>query len=152
MAATPTAARIDRDGPDGGMTRTVSGAKVSGVTLAEDRDAIRDLYARYCHDIDSGAAASWADAFTDDATFDAGFGEPLVGRDALLAFASGLAPGSVHHMVLNEAIDVDGDTATCRSSVLVISGGAVVAAGRSDDVLRRVDGRWRIAERVFAPA
>jgi uncharacterized protein (TIGR02246 family) len=119
-------------------------------TSTEDRDAIRDLYARYCLYIDTGAADEWAATFTVDGEFLTG-GDPLVGREALRAFASGLPTGTLHHMVLNEAIDVEGDAAKYRSSVLVLSKGAILTTGRTQDELRRVDGTWRISRRAFAP-
>ncbi len=118
-------------------------------TVSEDRDAIRDLYARYGHAIDSGAAEQWADLFTGDAEFGTGLGDPLAGREGLVAFAASLPPGSLHHMTTDLAIDVDGDRATVQSSVLVTSKGTVVVAGRSVDDLQRVDGQWRIARRMF---
>lgn len=124
---------------------------MTSVTATEDRDAIRDLYARYCWHIDTGAADEWADCFTDDGEFLVEGGEPLVGREALRAFAASLTTGGLHHMVLNEAIDIDGDAAAYRSSVLVVSHGAIVTTGRAQDSLRRVDGSWRIASRRFRP-
>jgi uncharacterized protein (TIGR02246 family) len=128
------------------------GARLFGMTnTAVDRDAIRDLYARYCWNVDTGAADDWADCFTEDGEFIVGVGDPLVGREALLAFARSLPSGVLHHMVMNEAIDVDGDAAACRSSVLVLSNGAIVTTGRSEDVLRRVEGSWKIAHRNFTP-
>ena len=117
----------------------------------EDRDAIRDLYARYCWNIDSGAADAWADCFIEDGRFIVGGGHELAGREALRAFADSLANGSLHHMVMNEAIDVNGDTATYRSSVLVLSNGTIVTTGRSEDTLTRVEGVWKIAHRNFTP-
>jgi len=119
-------------------------------THSEDRDAIRDLYAKYCLSIDTGATDEWAPTFTDNAEFLAG-GDPLVGREALRAFASSIPSGTLHHMVLNEAIDVQGDAAEYRSSVLVMSKDAIITTGRTEDELRRVDGSWRIARRAFAP-
>jgi len=119
-------------------------------TLAEDRDAIRDLFARYCLYIDAGKAGEWAATFTDDGEFLAG-GDPLVGRDALEAFAASIPSGTLHHMVLNEVIDIDGDRATCCASVFVTSKGAVVTTGRSEDELRRINNSWRIARRAYAP-
>ena len=88
--------------------------------------------------------------FTQDAEFVAG-GDPLVGRSALRSFAESLSGANLHHMVLNLAIDIDGDSAVCRSSVLVTSKGAVVTTGRSEDRLRRVGGSWQIARRVYSP-
>ena len=119
-------------------------------TLTEDRDAIRDLFARYCMYVDSGASKEWAATFTEDGEF-AADGDPLVGREALQAFAASLPAGALHHMVLNEAIEIDDDVALCRSSVLVTSKGTVVTTGRSEDELRRVDGSWRIARRTYVP-
>jgi hypothetical protein len=119
-------------------------------TLAEDRDAIRDLFARYCLYVDTGAAGDWAATFTDDGEFLAG-GDPVTGHAALKSFAASIPSGTLHHMVINEAIDIDGDIARCRSSVLVTSKGAVVTTGRSEDELRRINGSWRIARRTYAP-
>jgi uncharacterized protein (TIGR02246 family) len=118
-------------------------------TAAEDRDAIRALLSRYCFAIDTGAAEDFADLYTVDGRFE-GPGEPIVGRQALRALAETAEPGSMHRMVTNEVIDVDGDQASCRSSILLISGGAIVMTGRVHDELRRVDGRWRIAHRRFS--
>lgn len=122
-------------------------------TLADDRDAIRDVYARYVHSLDTGNAATFASLYTDDGVFVGGGtgGDDVVGRAALEAFAAGLAPGSVHRLSLNHLIDVDGDTAVCRSSIVVLAGTAVVSVGRVTDRLCRVDGAWRIARRTFTP-
>lgn len=121
-------------------------------SLAEDRDAIRDLFARYCFYVDTGAADDWAGTFAEDGEFHLAGGDPIAGRDALRAFAAGMgAGGSMHHVVANEIIDVDGDRATCRASILVMSGGQMVASGRYEDTLRRFDGKWVIATRRFTP-
>ena len=122
-------------------------------SLADDRDAIRDVYARYVTALDAGEAATFASLYTDDGVFVAGGtgGDDVVGRAALEAFAAGLVPGSVHRLSLNHLIDVDGDTAVCRSSIVVLAGTAVVSSGRVTDELRRVAGAWRIARRTFTP-
>ena len=57
-------------------------------------------------------------------------------------------------LVTGPVIDVDVDTATCRSSVLVTQkppGGElkVVAAGRYRDTFACTDGRWHFARRQF---
>lgn len=122
-------------------------------SLAEDRDAIRDVYARYVLSLDTGDAATFASLYTDDGVFVGGGagGPDVVGRRALEQFAAGLAAGSTHRLSLNHVIDVDGDTAACRSSIVVLAGTAVVSAGRVHDEFRRVDGAWRIARREFTP-
>jgi uncharacterized protein (TIGR02246 family) len=116
-------------------------------SLSEDRDEIRDLFARYCMHMDTGEAEAWAALFTDDGVFDVG-PQSFVGRDALVGFATSVGP-TLHHMVLNEVIDVDGDVASCRASILAFAGGQIVVTGRYQDTLQRVGGRWRIAKRVF---
>jgi uncharacterized protein (TIGR02246 family) len=122
-------------------------------TLTEDRDAIRDVYARYVQNLDTGDAAAFAALYADDGVFVGGGtgGDDVVGRPALEAFAAGLDPGSVHRLSLNHLIEVDGDTAVCRSSIVVLSGTAVVSAGRVTDEMCRVQGSWRIARRTFVP-
>ena len=118
--------------------------------LSEDRDAIRDLFARYCLSVDTGDIDGYADAFTDDGEMVIPAMEVAIsGRDALRKFAATFG-GGMHHMVLNEVIEVDGDTATCRSSILVIAAGAVSLTGRYTDELRRVGGSWHIARRELA--
>jgi uncharacterized protein (TIGR02246 family) len=117
-------------------------------TLADDRDEIRDLYARYCLYLDTGAVEQWVSLYADDGRFTGG-GDDVVGRQALEAYAMRLGAGTVHRMVLDHVIDVDGDTATCRASVVLTSGGAVVSVGRTTDELRRIGGSWRIARRTY---
>ena len=53
-------------------------------STSEDRDEIRDLFARYCVHMDAGEAAEWAALFTEDGVFDMGTG-PIVGRETELA-------------------------------------------------------------------
>lgn len=122
-------------------------------TLADDRDAIRDVYARYMLALDTGAAADFAALYADDGVLVGGGsgGADVAGREALEAFAAGLAPGSVHRLSLNHVIEVDGDAARCRSSIVVLAGTAVVSAGRVSDEFCRVDGAWRIARRTYTP-
>jgi len=98
-------------------------ANISTVaTLSDDRDEIRDLYARYCLLLDAGAAAGFAALYTDDGEFHGG-GDHVVGRRALEEYATRLAadapPGTLHRFVANLVIDVD------------------------------VDGSWRIARRDY---
>jgi len=119
--------------------------------LSEDRDAIRDLFARYALFVDSGRADEFAALFTEDGTFDTGLGDPLVGREALRAFVASMEPGSMHHLFMDHVIDVDGDRATCEASSIVTNKGAIMLVARTHDELRRVDGTWQIANRSYTP-
>ena len=117
-------------------------------TLAEDREAIRDLYARYCLYLDNGAAREWAALYADDGEF-VGGGDRVVGRGDLEAYAARLQPGTVHRIVANHVIDVDADVAACQASVVLIAGGVVVSSGRTADELHRIAGSWRIFRRTY---
>jgi uncharacterized protein (TIGR02246 family) len=119
-------------------------------TITEDRDAIRDVVARYCHNIDAGDADGVAALFTEDGVFDPGYPgfEPLEGRDAIRALVGGLTAGTVHHMVTDLAYDVDGDRATGIATFIVTAGTAIVTVGRYHDELARVAGAWRFVRRV----
>ena len=119
-------------------------------TISEDRDEIRDLYARYCLYFDRGAAADWSAMYTEDGEF-VGAGQHLVGRRALEDFLAELPTSTRHRITSNHVIDVDRDRAVCTSSVVLLDGGVIVSSGRAVDELRRVDGRWQIARRIFDP-
>jgi uncharacterized protein (TIGR02246 family) len=120
-------------------------------SLAEDRDAIRDVFARYAFHNDAGRAEETAALFTEDGRFDTKMGEPLVGREALASFFGSLPAGSMHHMFMDFVIEVDGDTATCEASSMVTSKGAIMLTARTHDVLKRVDGKWLIADKSYTP-
>ncbi|WP_158548655.1 nuclear transport factor 2 family protein [Blastococcus sp. TF02A-26] len=122
-------------------------------SLADDRDAIRDLYARYVRSVDTGDVDTFVSLYAADAVFvGGGVGGPdVVGHEALREFAAGLRVGSTHRLSLNHVIDVDGDRAECHSSIVTLAGTTVVSTGRVHDEFRRVDGTWRIARRTFTP-
>ena len=121
------------------------------MTLADDRDAIRDVFARYCLYFDSGRGAECAVLFTEDGTFDTRMGDPVVGRTALAAMVNANPPGLTHHWITNFVIDVDGDQATCVASAMVMSKGVILMTAHTHDELQRVDGEWRIKFRTYEP-
>ena len=123
-------------------------------SVLEDKDAIRDVLARYCFHFDLGEFEEWLQLFTEDGVFEVhGMGR-FVGRNQLRAFlgAIPLVDGlpMLKHCAMNEIIVVDGDRAEVRSYVLVVGGESEVrvgVAGRYEDQLRRANGAWRFAER-----
>jgi uncharacterized protein (TIGR02246 family) len=118
------------------------------MTDAADREAIHELIARYCLAFDEADAPGWAGCYTEDGEFD-GAGQLLRGRPAMEAFLNGIGPSDLHRLTTNHIIDLDGDTARCRSSVVLLSKGVIVSSGRVADELRRVDGRWLIHRRAY---
>ncbi|MCY3507014.1 MAG: nuclear transport factor 2 family protein [Chloroflexota bacterium] len=117
---------------------------------AEDRLAIMDLSARYCHATDSHNAEAWADTFTADGAIEAPQGVSQ-GRDALIQFSQGVNTNmpTVRHHVSNLVIDGDGDSATMSSYLNLINtdGNATVFTAMYEDQLSRVDGEWKFAHR-----
>lgn len=97
-----------------------------------------------------GTPEQWAALYTDDAMFSLS-GSEIVGSEALKGFAAATLNSGMgmHHLVVNEVIDVNGDEATGIASVVVFMAGSLTGIGRYKDTLRRVNGRWRFASRHF---
>lgn len=113
----------------------------------EDIEAIRQLDAQYCRHLDDGNWDALMELFTEDGEFD-GLSHPR-GRTEMRAFFAGLADGgltSFWHFITNMEIELDGDHATVHSFLwqpCVTDGAPAIAAGRYNDRVVRVDGRWR---------
>jgi hypothetical protein len=124
-------------------------------SVLEEKDAIRELLARYCFHFDTGEFDEWLTLFTDDGAFEvSGIGR-FTGREALREFLKGvpLTDGRpmIKHYVMNSVVHVDGDCAHARSYVIVVHAGEAVGisvAGRYADQLVKVGGEWRFKERT----
>jgi ketosteroid isomerase-like protein len=118
--------------------------------LAADRDAIRDLLARYTYNGDRGRVAALAACFADDGVLEYP-GNRAQGphaieqtlqsgeRDPRLTF--------VRHHITNPLITLDGERATARSYFAVHSNAGPDHSGTYDDELVRTDQGWRFARR-----
>jgi len=116
----------------------------------EDELAIGQLRARYCHLLDDRKWPEFVDLFTEDGLF-CGLKE-VQGRDALLRFFQDFAEATEDfwHFCTNGTVEIEGDTARGRISLEYLSvtdGVSYVSAGHYDDVMVRVDGRWRFRSR-----
>jgi SnoaL-like protein len=123
-------------------------------SILEDKDAIRELMARYCFHFDNGEFEDWLQLFTIDGAFDLGARGRFAGRDSLRQFLKviPLTDGlpMMRHCVMNSIVTVDGERATARSYVVVVQGGDVPrisVAGRYEDRLARIGGAWQFTER-----
>jgi hypothetical protein len=119
---------------------------MTGAELSElrDRDAIRELYSRYCFYVDEGRPDLFAASFTPDGILWLSDRGSYSGRVEIEAHVAGRT-GKTFHLIHNVAIDVvDGDDARSHAyfQLLDPSTAACVAYGTYDDVLKRVDGRW----------
>ena len=121
--------------------------------LAADRDAIRDLLARYTYNSDRGRVAELAACFVDDGVLKYP-GYRAEGRDSI-AEALGRVGDSrdprltfVRHHITNPLIEVGTDTATARSYFAVHCDIGLDHSGTySDRLVRTADG-WRFGHRL----
>jgi uncharacterized protein (TIGR02246 family) len=116
------------------------------------KDEIRELTARYCFAVADGDADTIIGLFCTDGVFKVR-DRTYAGQDGLREIYTGAAAGvTPKPYIQNHVIDVDGDQATGRCGVeirMVHKGEAYTVAGHYYDTYRRVDGRWRFAERDF---
>jgi uncharacterized protein (TIGR02246 family) len=124
----------------------------------EDQDAIWRLFMTYRDHLDQRDFESYASLFTDDAVWIGNLGK-CVGPEqiedmlakTLEVFTSDHQ--RAHHLVLNPVIDVDGDSATARSTWAFVTRSETDAPvfsmlGTYYDQLRRTDDGWKFARRV----
>lgn len=118
--------------------------------LAADRDAIRDLLARYTYNGDRGRVAELAACFTDKGVLEFP-GDSPAGPEAI---AASLSSGTrdprltfVRHHITNPLIAIEGDSATARSYFTVHSNFGPDHSGTYDDRLVRTPQGWRFAHR-----
>jgi len=123
-------------------------------TVLEEKDAIRELQARYCFHFDNAEFDRWLDLWTPNGAFDLGQRGRLAGREGLGKFLQSipLTNGSplMRHCVMNSIVEVDGERAKAWCYVVVIHGGTplgITIAGRYEDQLAKSNGRWLFQER-----
>jgi 3-phenylpropionate/cinnamic acid dioxygenase small subunit len=125
-------------------------------SVLEDKDAIRELVARYCFAIDDARYDEWADCFASSGTFEVAGMFKIEGRAAIRSFADSIPrnqrglPG-FKHCTLNQIIEVEGDRAAARCYLLLVHEGnplEVQIAGRYEDTLVKERGRWLFASRA----
>jgi len=124
----------------------------------EEKDAIREVMARYCFALDDGRFADMAALFTEDGTWQTFFGK-ATGRQAIADFAAGLrahrpgpTPRAIHH-VTNIVITLDGDSAKVRSNWTTVQnapeGPKIGSGGAYDDDMVKVGGQWFFRHRTI---
>jgi uncharacterized protein (TIGR02246 family) len=120
----------------------------------DDVVAIHQLYSAYCLACDDGDGPAFAACYTPDGFVEMG-GPPTSGAAKLAEFAESVVkrfPG-IRHAVTNVYTDGDGDDAWGRAYLRTYSAADGDTfkgmTGRYRDVLRRIDGTWRFAERHF---
>ncbi len=128
--------------------------KITGTP--DDREQIRELYARYAITIDNCRFEEWVDCFTPDGVFVSPIYGEYPGHAKLREFAQSYQRswdgGGVRHMMVNVSFDVTGNTATgfCNLIYFAVKDGKseLVITGGYNDTLRKDDGEWRYTRRV----
>jgi len=118
--------------------------------LAADRDAIRDLLARYTYNGDRGRLTELAACFLPDGMLEYPGASPVGPAGIAAALSAGPAdPGRtfVRHHIANPLVEVDGDSAVARSYFAVVSNAGPDHSGTYDDRLIRSTAGWRFAHR-----
>jgi uncharacterized protein (TIGR02246 family) len=115
----------------------------------DDKNAIREVLAKYCFHLDDGQFEAMAALFTGDGTWDTAFGKGT-GRAGIVAQARSISTGSSRprraHLTTNIVIELNGDTATVQSNWAVVTnsetGPKIGSAGAYADQMVKQDGRW----------
>jgi 3-phenylpropionate/cinnamic acid dioxygenase small subunit len=127
----------------------------------QDREEIRELYARYSIALDHGDFTGWIDCFAEDAVFDSPRFGHYAGREALRKFVDvyrdSLGGSKSTHINGNLSFQVEGERATgiCYFTYYHCKDGraTLAALGHYRDRLRREGGRWKFERReVFLDA
>ena len=126
------------------------------MTERSDIQDISDVLVRYATGIDSRDWSLFRTVFTDDCQLDYGEIGTWQGVDEVTDFmvAAHAKAGHTMHRITNQAVAVDGDSATARAYVDALimaqdNKSGVNAAGYYDDEFVRTDAGWRLARRRF---
>jgi uncharacterized protein (TIGR02246 family) len=126
-------------------------SEVTSMSILEDKDAIREIMAAYCHALDACRFADVASLFADDAVWTTDYGEAK-GRKAIEEMLCNVVPAKGEgpqrkHYTTNIIIKVDGDQASSVADYLVVreKGADLIPTmgGTYRDEWVRQDGTWR---------
>jgi uncharacterized protein (TIGR02246 family) len=121
-----------------------------------DRLDILELFARYCHAVDSRDPDAVVDCFTEDGLFDSSLTGPHRGRAEIrerIERGRARPPDWQRHFLLNPIIELDGDRATFRAYMLITwiknDRTTLRATGHYHGTVVRDGDRWRFQERYM---
>jgi len=141
-----------------GKEETMTG--ISSEDLAE-KDAIRELLARYCYHLDNDRFEDMAALFAPDGVWETAFGT-ATGHSSIVALARSLASGPSPlsgprprrvHLTTNIVIMLNGDAAAAQSNWTLVRNGpdgpGIGAGGAYDDQLVKQGGHWLFRRRTI---
>lgn len=135
--------------------RPASDVMASRIQTLEDREAIRALLVAYASTLDNRDWAGFEQLWAKDSEFLGGAGNAAKGPAAIRDLLRGLlgkngapTPGRDFHLVMNQTVDVTGDTATGFSRGTWVSTNAenrlqVSIIANYYDQFVKEDGRWK---------
>jgi SnoaL-like domain len=129
----------------------------------DDYVQITQLQARYDYALDNWDGKAWAAVFTEDGVFHMGATRCVVGHEQMIVLLEKMAPSYTnlppqqHVTVMGPVTYIDKDHAWVHSPIMLIGSGGFIRpmvggtglayTAAYDDTLRRVNGRWLIADR-----
>ena len=126
-------------------------------TLQElvDRQQIIDTPYRYASTIDSKDYPRLRSLCADDTVAQYAGGEPLHGADAIISWIDQMTLDRTwqHHLLNVYHVDIDGDEARtltyhmCHQTAEADPNTVIVIVARYRDVLRKLDGTWKIVDK-----
>lgn len=116
-----------------------------------DEEQIRRLLGRFSHYLDGRKFKEWSETFAEDGRFGVRHGRAAILEGILAGELARIPELQRKHAVVNAVIDVDGDSATSVSDLVMFDrmGDAAwtIRIGRYTDRLRRENGQWLFTER-----
>ena len=120
-----------------------------------DRQQIEDTLYRYGSSIDCKDYLTLRSLFADDAVGQYGDRPPIHGADEIVRWIDDATQNRAwqHHKLTVYHVDIDGDEAraltyhTSHQRTVDDPDNVIVIVARYHDVLRRVDGNWKIAQK-----
>lgn len=121
--------------------------------MTHDRTAILDIAHRFDFTIDSGDFDAHTALFAEDFSFRSSFGD----HDSVESYrewvegfhAQMKQQGGTRHFALNPVVDIDGDTATMKSYLLIVSqgDGSTLGTAVCEDAFARTADGWKLSRR-----
>lgn len=121
----------------------------------EDREAIKEVVARYCYYVDKKKLEELMALFHDKVELNAGSLGSYHGKAEVRKFYGEIVPQALSdawHLVHNQLIELKGSEATSSSYFEVTGirkGEAIIGAGTYEDRLVKEGSRWQIITRVI---
>ena len=119
---------------------------------AEEIIEINHLTNKYNQAADSGNGEAFAETFTEDGILEMPGSDPIAGRAALIVSGNTFPQliEGVRHWTNNQVVEINGDSATARCCLLLLSAGSppnIMTTGSYSAELIKTDQGWKFTKR-----